>query len=41
MQLFLTIFSEIENSTDPDQSALFAYAVLSETLMYEILGHLR
>ena len=38
------------NSVDPDQtvpsgavwsvSALFSYAILSETLMYEILGHL-
>ena len=38
------------NSADPDQiapsgavwsgSALFAYAILSETLVYEILGHL-
>ena len=38
------------NSIDPDQSAtsgavwsgptLFAYAILSETLVYEILGHL-
>ena len=38
------------NSVDPDQtapsgavwsgSALFAYAILSETLVYEILGYL-
>ena len=26
------------NSADPDQTALFAYAILSETLVYEILG---
>ena len=31
------------NSVDPDQtagSALFAYNVLSETLVFQILGHL-
>ena len=36
------------NSVDPDQtapavwslSALFAFAILSETLVFEILGHL-
>ena len=35
------------NSIDPDRSgavwsgsALFAYAIMSETLVYEILGHL-
>ena len=26
------------NSADPDQIALFAYAILSETLVYEVLG---
>ena len=37
----------MENNVDPDQigavrsgSTLFAYAILSETLVYEILGHL-
>ena len=49
MQLFLKIFTGMANSADPDQtapegavwsgSALFAYAILSETLS-EILGHL-
>ena len=34
------------NGVDPDQtapsgSALFDYAILSDTLVYEILGHLR
>ena len=33
------------NSVDPDQTAsegptLFAFAILSETLVYKILGHL-
>ena len=52
MQLFLKILSGIVNSVDPDQtapassgavssrSALFAYAILSVTLVYEILRHL-
>ena len=50
MQLFLKIQSGISNSADPDQtapfgvvwseSALFAYAILSEMMVYEILGHL-
>ena len=50
MQLFLKILSAIANSKDPDQtapsgavrpgSARFAYVILSETLVYEILGHL-
>ena len=47
MQLFVKILSEIATSVDPDQtvpsgavwsgsgSALFAYAILSETLVYE------
>ena len=51
MQLFLKLLSEMANSVDPDQtapegavpvwtgSALFAYAILSEILVYEILGH--
>ena len=30
----------MENSVDPDQSAMFAYAILSDTLVYEIFGHL-
>ena len=43
---FLKIISEMTNSVDPDQtavwsgSALFAYAILSDTLVYEILGYL-
>ena len=50
MQLFLKILSEMANSVDPDQtapsgavwsgSALFAYAILLSTLVYEILEHL-
>ena len=50
MQLFPKIPSGITNSVDPDQTApegavwsgctLFAYAILSDTLMYEILEHL-
>ena len=46
MQLFHKIFSGMANSLDPDQtaprgavwsrSALFAYAILSETLMHQI-----
>ena len=44
------MLSGITNSEDPDQtapsgavwsgSALFAYGILSETLVFEILGHL-
>ena len=51
MQLFLKIPNGKANSVDPDQtvpseavwsgSALFAYAILSETSVFEILGHLR
>ena len=45
MQLFLQVLSEMANSVDPDQtacavwsgSALFACAILLETLVYEIL----
>ena len=50
IQLFLKAFSGMANSVDPDQtapsgavwsgSALFAYALLSETLVYEISGDL-
>ena len=50
MQLVLKIPSGIENSVNPDQTApegavrsgstLFAYAILSETLVFKILGHL-
>ena len=44
MPLFLKILSGMANSLDPDQtapaawsgSALFAYAILSETLVYGI-----
>ena len=49
MQLILKVLSGIAN-IDTDQnapegavwsgSALFAYAILSETLVYQILGHL-
>ena len=49
MQLFPKIPCRIANSVDPDQTAplgavwsestLFAYAILSDTLVYEILGH--
>ena len=28
------------NSVDHDQTALFAYTILSDTLVYKILGHL-
>ena len=46
MHLLLKILSGMTNSVDPDQtavwsgSALFAYVILSETLVFEILGHL-
>ena len=50
MQLFFNLFSGLANSVNPDQnalseavwsgSALFAYAILSDTLVYKILGHL-
>ena len=50
MQLFLKILSRMANSGDPDQtapegavwsgSALFAYVILPDTLVFEILGHL-
>ena len=47
MLLFLKMLSRMANSVDPDQTAPrsdlglhFAYAILSETLVYEILGHL-
>ena len=49
MKLFLEILSGMANSEDPYQtapsgaiksgSALFAYAILSTTLVYKILGH--
>ena len=49
MQFFLKILSRMANSVDPDQSApegtvgsgstLFAHAILSKTLVYEIIGH--
>ena len=48
--LRVKIFSGMANNVDPDQtalsgavwsgSALIAYVILSETLMFEILGHL-
>ena len=50
MQLFLNIFCRIANSIDSDktapsalngsESALFAHAILSETLVLEILEYL-
>ena len=50
MQLFRKILNEKANSIDPDQtapsgavwsgSAMFAYAILLATLVYEILGDL-
>ena len=45
MHLFIKILSGMANSVDPDQtapsgSALFAYVTLSDTLVFEILGHL-
>ena len=50
MHLFLKLPGGMANSVQPDQtapsgavwsgSALFAYAILSETLVYKSLGHL-
>ena len=40
VQLFLKIVSGMANSAEPDETALFAYAILSDSLLYEILGHL-
>ena len=49
MKQFLKIPSGMANNVDPDQtalgavcsgSALFAYVILSDTLVFEILGHL-
>ena len=50
MKMFLQKLSEMANSVDPDQtfpsgavqsgSALFAYVVLSDTLVYKLSGHL-
>ena len=50
MQFFLKILSGLANSVDPDQTApegaicsgstVFGYAVLSETVLYKILGDL-
>ena len=49
MPLLLKLPSGMANSVDPDQAtplgavwsgaALFAYAILSDTLVYNILGH--
>ena len=49
MYFFLEILSGMANSVDPDQTApsgavrfcsvLFAYAILSDTSVYEILGN--
>ena len=50
MQLFHKMPSGMANSVDPDQTApeavwsgstLFAYAILSDTLEYEIVQHLQ
>ena len=40
--VFLKILSGLESSVDPRAvwSALFTYAILSETLVYEFLRHL-
>ena len=47
MQLCLIIYSGMANKVGPDQTApsgseseLLVYAILSETLVYEILGRL-
>ena len=50
MQLFLKILSGIANSVNSDQTApsgaawsetaLFAYVILSDSLVFEILGYL-
>ena len=42
MQFFLKMLRGMANSIDPDQSApsLLAYTILSETLVYQIFGHL-
>ena len=50
MHVSLKMLSGMANSVDPDQtapsgavwsgSALFAYAILSETLVFKYLGHL-
>ena len=50
MQFFLKLISGMANSVDPDQttpleaalseSAQFACGILSQTLVYDILGHL-
>ena len=48
MQLLLKILSGMANSVDPDQtapravcsgSAMFGFAILSDTLVYKILRH--
>ena len=45
MQLFPKIISGMSKSVNPDQrsdcsgSALFAYAILSDTLVYKTAGH--
>ena len=43
MQFFRKILSGMANSVHPDQTAVYTvciYAILSETLVYEILGQL-
>ena len=39
MQLFLKYSVDPDQTTLQEQSALFAYATFSETLVYKILGH--
>ena len=40
MQLSLKMLSGLANSVDPDKTAQFAYAILSGSFVYKILGHL-
>ena len=40
MHLSLKILCEMAHSEDPDQTALLVCGILSETLMFKILGHL-
>ena len=44
MQVIVNVLNGMANSVDPDQpapSALFAYAILSETLLYVIFWNLQ
>ena len=40
MHFFLKILSGKANSVDPDQTAPSGYVILSDSLVFEILGHL-